>query len=351
MSKNVADLRLNEPDSLDAPILAFYGRRPPVYAVYRTPERVLVQFADTKAEADDQRQKIARLNPLRGEINGLIDGWRSAEDGTTRKSRADRYDRRVGDALVVAFEGDVATAEELLKTIKADILAERVARGRLEYLTVAFAVGAAGLAILLLAWIFGTYENDGIDLLRAAAAGATGAFFSVSLTMRSRRVLPDLERTANLMDAALRMLIGLMAGAVLMALIRANIVNIGFGTNNAVGNEQSWLVVLIIGFIAGFSEQMVPDLLAKANASTDRDTPRPIPVPPPPPAPPSGANPAAADASEQPETDEPDALPEEAATDGCVSDLDLPDDLVTTDTQLPASAGGVERPAQPGVGG
>ncbi|HYN45485.1 MAG TPA: hypothetical protein VES64_02210 [Allosphingosinicella sp.] len=340
---------------MDEDILVFYGRRPPVYAVYRIEKRVMVHFADSKKDADDQRKKVAKLNPLRGEINGLIDGWRMAKEGSNSRCRAERYDRRVGDALVVAFEGDPETAEFLLKAIKQDILAERISKGRVEYLLAALLTGFGGLLFILFAtaWIY--YPPQGVALWLAAAAGAFGAFFSIALGLRGRTVLPDLERTANIMDAVLRMAIGLIAAAALMALMRAGIVNIDLGAssvpNEATAARPEWLIILIVGFIAGFSERFVPDLLAQATSSTDAAQTQPgqsvaaatQPAAPPP------AQPAVEEAVLQ-EVPEEDPLPEEAASDACVSDLELPDDMVTADPALPAAAGGVERPAQPGGG-
>jgi len=74
---NVADISKGENDSAGAQILDVYAKNPPLYAVYRTAKRVLIQFADDRKDQDPQRENIAKLNPLPGEINGLIDGWRT----------------------------------------------------------------------------------------------------------------------------------------------------------------------------------------------------------------------------------------------------------------------------------
>ena len=157
------------------------------------------------------------------------------------------------------------------------------------------------------------------------------------------------------MDAVLRVTIGFIAGAVVMALIKAHVVNFDFG--GVARDAHDTISVLIIGFIAGFSERLVPDLLEKASfkptdaaaapvAPTTRRTDRTAATPdldanaatargnaPPPPPPP----------------DDPDPLPAEAAEDGCVADIDLDDDEVAADSDLPPASGGVEKPDEGGA--
>lgn len=474
MTVHVADLPVDGKfDSMGQEIRCFYGRRAPHYAAYRTSLRVMVHFADKDEDAARQRKDLAVLTPVRGEIDGLVDGWRAGTShglfGMTNsealQAKATRYDRRVGDALIVALEGDVTTAQLLLAKIKEDILNDRVASARFEYLLAAF---ASALALMFLAWLLsaiyyptpdaadaqgrmlqigrvflviaavsalglwlgmqkpgltalglwlgkqrsgataatpssekkdselavlnlwlgkqrpgltlaillfaaiaipayailispsfklqpapsGNPYAAAIDLWRGAAAGAVGAFFSISLAIRGRTILPDLLRVSNLMDAMLRIMIGFIAGAVVMALVLAGIVRLWFAENSTDG--RTVLLVLITGFIAGFSERLVPDLLDKASV---RPTDRPAPVPVPPVAPaggpaggPGGPGPAAPGAGPNnaggpapgnPPPVEPDPIPAQADEEACIADVELTDDEMTPDEVLPPASGGI----------
>ena len=74
---NVADLKIDGDDGMGAKVTTLYALNPPDYAVYRSDIRVMVHFSDDRSANVLQRKALAPLNPVRGEINGLIDGWRS----------------------------------------------------------------------------------------------------------------------------------------------------------------------------------------------------------------------------------------------------------------------------------
>lgn len=281
--QSIADLRLHGRDCADVEVLEVYAKKPPEYAVYRTEKRVLIQFADDISSRDKQRQALAQLFPLEGRINGLIDRWRSSREdkrmlgalgGPKMKAKAEGYDRRVADALIVGLEGDLTGAGELLAEIKEDIFDERVGWARFEYLLAAYATAFVLTMITVAVGMLDAPGRCGLgpmlcfdhawDLWLGSAAGAFGAFFSIALAIRGRTVLPDMFRTTNLMDAALRVVIGTMAGAVLVALIDARFIRFSLGDSGPEGYEP--IHILVVGFLAGFAERLVPDLLAKGDA-------------------------------------------------------------------------------------
>jgi hypothetical protein len=347
---SIADMKVGTEDPMGDAVRSIYGFKPPEYAVYATDKRLVVRYADEPNLDSQQRKGLAPLNPVRGEINGLIDGWRVSRNEALR-AKATRYDRRVADALVVALEHDVDGAAAILKQIRQDIIDDRTSWARLEYL-----VSALLISLLCIILVRAFAAGDAHDLWSAAAAGALGAFFSIALNIRTRTVLPDLRRTSNITDASLRVLIGFIGASVLMALVRAKAVTIGLGEVkfNTDVPATAWLFTLIIGFLAGFSERLVPDLLAKASASAQAPPPAPaaerMPAADAGKAAAAGAATVAAAAGRAdlaaPIASEPsdaveDPVPHEASFDHCICDIDLEAAEVTQDNELPAASGGV----------
>ena len=122
--KLVEHIRKGERDSTGAEIETIYSSVSHIHAVYGTNERVMVQFADSDQMVDgemlgsQQRKALAYLNPIRGEINGMLDGWRTPSyvNQTSKRARAKHFDRRTADALTVALQGDPDHhAHDLLK--------------------------------------------------------------------------------------------------------------------------------------------------------------------------------------------------------------------------------------------
>lgn len=360
-------------DSNGVEIGTVFTKVDPVYAVYGTCERVIVQFADDDALGMEQRRALAPLNPVRGEINGLIDGWRSSK-ADHDQSKAKIFDRRVADALGTALQGDQANAGPLLAAIKADILAERTSIARRQYMVAA----AAAVLVVCVITSYLASSATAMDymfkaLWATAGFGALGAFFSTALAIRNRSIGTDLQIRDNVVDAMLRILIGAISGAILFCLLKTGLVQLKLGNNsilpilhcpkdakgNIIGDctpasDVMEYFTILLAFIAGFSERMVDDLLSKATASVSgagnplagSNTP---PLTSTPSAIANEQNPRgtvqAAAASAAPAQTAPPTSPADDSAEGCLTDHPAEESEHTSDVELPEATGGVETPA------
>jgi hypothetical protein len=355
------DLAVGEKDEVGLPVVCVYALNKPIYAVYRNDRRVMIQFADADVEAGKleqwQRAQLAPLTPLRGRINGLIDFWRDEGDAFQR-AKVERFDRRVADALIVALEGNAVHARALLIAILDDIMADRRTKARYWYLAMAGSVMLATYAAVGIFWFLSQavcwnscpprlLSSETANISNAVLGGALGAFFSISTALHRRTLRTDLHMRSNLLDAILRMIVGILSAAVLIMLMASNLVTaFSLGrTSIEVSTGSNWMLFFIIGFIGGFSERLVADLLAKSTlggspaeqskAEAEALTPESTVAPQPKPQPPGmdGGMPAATG-------DVPDEEEE------CLCDAPAsPGEPETGDHELPPATGGVSASA------
>jgi len=270
----VEDVTVGSRDSTGTEILTVYGKISQRYAVYRTKERVVIQYADDDDKGVEQRIALAALNCPKGEINGLIDGWRASRR-KANASKAKIFDRRVADALLTGLQGSPEQALDDLKVIKADILEERTSVGRTLYMIAAV---VTMVVALLTFWLFSAswaerlvFPFDDPNYWEAAAMGAIGAVFSIALQIRSRNVPTDLQSRDNYVDAGLRVMIGATSGAILFGLLAGHVVTFGLGGKSNF-DFRSHEMLIVIPFIAGFAERLVSDFIGAATLTGGRAT-------------------------------------------------------------------------------
>ncbi|MDX0722942.1 hypothetical protein GOD64_29885 [Sinorhizobium medicae] len=360
----VADIIKDQTDMTGSEIETVFSKVSNTYAVYGTAERVMVQFADDAKLGSEQRLALSPLNPIRGEINGLIDGWRSGSliSSERKKLIARRFDRRTADALTIALQGDQTHAAALLKAVKADLLDERTSMGRAEYLVIA--IICAIVMFLGLSWLAtptqaAVIKGAGGELISgsyigwAAGLGCLGALFSIALGIRTREIRTDLRRRDNLIDAVLRIFIGAVSAVILFSLLKSQLVALALGNSDfgfgALSSPETHVAILI-AFLAGFSERLVGDLLgttitaAFSAEGAEIETAHRISA-------------STADANEQnprgrdftneaPDDDHDEAhVRRDDGIDNCVCDVPLEVGEATNDTELPEASGGVARAA------
>lgn len=265
----VDTIKLNGRDTADRLIEEVYYKSPLKFAIYRTSERVTIQYADDSSEAEAQRSKMASVNPLRSQIAGLIDGWNKGDCEEDRHCAA-QSNARVAAALnQMLLEKDEAGAKFALEGVRDDVIAKRTSRGRVQYVRSAL-ITAVGLCVAF--WIakamYGAYSPTGAIWL-AARAGAVGALFSIAINIRERKVQLDLNGRDNYADAALRVFVGAIGAGALTCLLHSDALpSATLGGSTLTGSKMTWEVLLAVGFAAGFSERLVTTMFEKFGNDT-----------------------------------------------------------------------------------
>jgi hypothetical protein len=156
-------------------------------------------------------------------------------------------------------------------------------------------VGVSLVLTLLLAKIAtltGAVVAAGTNPALSSAFGCLGAMFSIAIAIRGRTVQTDLRFRDNLLDAALRMLIGAISAYLLLTLARSRIVDVSLGDlgkldPQAVPGSFS-AAEIVVAFLAGFSERLVgnllddkiiPGLTKGGDTAVDKATSRTLPNP------------------------------------------------------------------------
>ena len=170
----------------------------------------------------------------------------------------------------MCLEDDPDGAAASLNEISKDIVEERTSWGRFEYLLAAASSAIVAILLVQLIKIQQFFSGDTGILWLAARAGAVGALFFLAIGLRNRTILLNSRRKDNIADASLRIVIGMIAAGVLILFLHASIVpNFKIGDAILSGKDIAWQAVLVIGFLAGFSERLVPNLLGKAESDRD----------------------------------------------------------------------------------
>ncbi|VWX54613.1 hypothetical protein [Novosphingobium sp. 9U] len=357
-------IRIGGADADGREVIDVYGRQSGRYAIYQTTGRVVVRYADDPLLQRLQRKRLAGLAPVRNAIDGSLLAWRCRDPKWSRLPQTAReFDMRIASGLIEAIEGNLEGGLAILQQIQADLAGEMGARARLSYLVWTLASAAAFLIPMLLfylgvrngAWGNGGWIEGALAVVRAIVAGVLGAVYSIALGISRRDLKSDLRRYDYFTDSFVRVGIGAIAAFVLACFVLSGIIQIGFGAemmlpdgDRSVGRIYLpiWPVGLIVGFLAGFAERLVPDLLDSYAVKARKADPVPAAE-----AKPTGAANRSAAGTAAPDTAEEIPVPEdedlivtppsdEETIDSCDVDLADPQDA-TPDDKLPAAAGGV----------
>jgi hypothetical protein len=253
---SVRDIRKNQADCRGEKIDFVFFRRPD-YAVYRSGGKILVQYSDNEGTARSQIANTADLLPLRSRLQYLMKDMEAPS----------ACHWQIAEALRLGLDGQREAAKSMMQAAIDDILARRMSKGRTLYLawagTVAASVScAAGAAAV---WFLLHRDEFALGLgylMMATGAGAMGSLLSAAQALRSRAIATDGDRISNAVDSTIRILIGVISAAVLYLILDSNLLaKFSLGTQALPDRDMVWKVALLIGFVAGFLERLVPDLL------------------------------------------------------------------------------------------
>jgi hypothetical protein len=255
------DIKVKNNDSRGLPITKVYIKQSNEYAIYKCNGEIMVAYADDPDTARMQRKSILPLAKDRFELNYFLKGL----------DCRDACEHQLANGLQLALEGDLEGAKRTIAEAKTLVLAKRGARGRFQYLYWSSGVAVILMLSLFLARTYAPIHEISTDLWLAAEAGLVGAAFSIALAIKSRTVALDTEPLANATDSVLRLSIGVICAGVLVLLVASHILpRMSIGDINVSDGAPTPQIVLVIGFVAGFLERLVPDLLEKAAKSTAR---------------------------------------------------------------------------------
>ncbi len=256
------------------------------YLILETQDFIV--FLDKEGDVDwgttDEYDAANTKKKDQAAIHNRVQQLHGADGGQLSSRNIRRFRCMLGEGTARALEGHFDEARDVLDRAETFVNAQTRAAARYAY----FVAGAVWLGLALLVTL-GTWAaratlkkflGDGVvDLVTAAGAGATGAFFSILLQMRNAPVDPSSERRQQYADAGARILMG-MIGAVVVALcVRSGIVLPQL--KPVIAGSTGHAGLLLACTVAGFSERLAPALinrLASENyppkvAATNRDAP------------------------------------------------------------------------------
>ena len=200
------------------------------YKIYRTRQGVNVNFADCREREREQRadyaaisQKLCRLRFLTSQMAR----WIFSERRSLRSGGF--YDHQIAEAIHLALQGKATEARQILDT-GLTLAEERLTNeNRVRYLVACLLVGLAPAVGL---WML--YQTEHLSpgsiwmpYLIGAAAGATGAVFSIALRVQDLDLKPFAQSVMNYVMGALRVLTGFVAGATILFIINGTVLGEG----------------------------------------------------------------------------------------------------------------------------
>lgn len=251
------------------------------WIIYKTHD-VFVEIDDRLEKENEEEYKrlirnVGEVGDLRAEINHLLHDW----------PERDSHDEAVAAAMAQVLSHSVQLSRTTLTRTLDQIRLAQGRRGRVQYFSFSLPVAAVGIVLSgVITFVFtkyriqlqGTFPPGIINqinyALLAANSGIIGALFSISVSIRQRLTGFDADRTNNIVDCALRLLIGSISGGILFIMLTSGLLpdlKVGEIDFSKIGgnSKDAWHAAVVTGFVAGFAERLVPGLLSRSARAAD----------------------------------------------------------------------------------
>lgn len=258
-------------------------------------DRLRYHLSDDYEKASRLRANLAGVIGPIAYINDLASQYpRRRWLGMAKSQLYDKIRKRSlelgGQAIQLALEGSAASAADMLERFAAEIESRRDSRNRMRYVYASL----VATIVMLASWFLMRPEMpapDFLEPLKSAMAkitldpaadpllvidvlafGALGAFFAVSFDIRAIKVRYAISLWEMFYSGFSRVLIGVIAAAVVILLIRGDWVLGGLRPDIMPATYY------LFGFLAGFSEMFIPNALKQLGSSTPVLTPKATPA-------------------------------------------------------------------------
>ncbi len=283
----------------------------PDFKIFKTDVGISPIFSDESEVAAGQKDAYFAMGDGIAEFNHLIHAMRpiwpvrvllaGQSDSPAARAR-NHYERELARCIAQALSGKIEEARSALARLH-DRLGARVSnRGRITHLVVNTAlVTLVIICSLIVVWSDSDFEF-GYNIKELAVAvmmGSVGALFSTSVRLRSMEVDPTVSLWMHIVYSIQRVLVGALGALILYFGFRSGIVTGLFqplaetapplaettveGAADATAQPFDIYWLSFVSILAGFSEQLVPNLLESKTSDMDsvneNASSEPVPAP------------------------------------------------------------------------
>jgi hypothetical protein len=264
------------------------------YAIYSSDKGIYVHFSDKAEMEKEQRKRFTEISPELCELRYLtaqMRGWNWWPWFSSHR-RHTLYEHNMAQALMLIIEDkdDPAAkriAKETLEMAVRRVTTENTIRYVRACLISAIGVIALGtMAFWALNHIGHPEALKWTPYLVGGMFGAVGAVFSIVTRVEAFRLQPCDESRMNYWMSAIRVLMGVMSAIALLLLVDTLLVDV---LSKLTGSPKHiiewiddpknvvfWQAMAVLGFVAGFAERLIPNLLRQTAGKMEAAVGTPV---------------------------------------------------------------------------